>query len=136
MTPFFVHGIPRPEGSTRAWVRGGKAIITHANKNLLPWRQEVAACAVAAHVELSAKHIPVEISAAFVFPRPSGVSEKKRPLPSTRPDIDKLLRGILDALAGIAYVDDGQVCSVSATKTYARDGERIGAHIRVAELTK
>lgn len=35
-----------------------------------------------------------------------------------KPDVDKLVRCILDALTGICYVDDCQVVTVTATKLY------------------
>jgi Holliday junction resolvase RusA-like endonuclease len=40
-------------------------------------------------------------------------------LPATRPDIDKLLRAVLDALTGLVFVDDGQVVTVNMAKEYA-----------------
>lgn len=36
-----------------------------------------------------------------------------------RPDIDKLTRSLLDALTGIVYVDDSQVCMLAVNKVYA-----------------
>ena len=49
-------------------------------------------------------------------------------MPSVAPDLDKLIRAVLDGLTAIAYVDDGQVVSIVAEKAY---GARIGADIRV-----
>jgi len=62
------------------------------------------------------------------MPRPKTV---KRNHPSVAPDLDKLIRGALDALTAIAYVDDGQVVEIYSKKIY---GEVIGAKIQVAEL--
>jgi len=36
-----------------------------------------------------------------------------------KPDLDKLVRCVLDALTGVCYVDDCQVASVCATKAYS-----------------
>jgi Holliday junction resolvase RusA-like endonuclease len=47
-----------------------------------------------------------------------------------RPDVDKLLRGVLDPLTGTVWVDDSQVCFATCNKTYAWDN-RPGAHIIV-----
>lgn len=42
------------------------------------------------------------------------------------PTFDKLLRGLLDALTGIAYKDDSQVIDISAEKVYSKcDGADI-----------
>jgi Holliday junction resolvase RusA-like endonuclease len=38
-----------------------------------------------------------------------------------RPDVDKWLRQVLDALTGAVYRDDGQVVTVAASKVFADD---------------
>lgn len=73
---------------------------------------------------------PVKMTIVFTMPRPRTV---KRPFPSVPPDLDKLIRGCLDALTGIAYVDDGQVIEILASKRY---GEAIGAEISLEIVTK
>lgn len=45
---------------------------------------------------------------------------------SKKPDLDKLVRAVQDALTGIIYKDDGQVCRLTANKNYAaHEGVRI-----------
>jgi Holliday junction resolvase RusA-like endonuclease len=39
---------------------------------------------------------------------------------TSKPDIDNLIKGCMDALNGIAYEDDSQVVQVSARKQYAQ----------------
>lgn len=43
--------------------------------------------------------------------------------PAKKPDIDNVLKAVMDALNGAAYVDDKQVVSVTCHKYYAADGE-------------
>ncbi len=43
---------------------------------------------------------------------------KTREHPSGRPDIDNYLKAILDALNGIVWIDDAQVCQIKAIKIY------------------
>ena len=57
----------------------------------------------------------VFINLLFSMPRPKTV---KRPSPTVPPDLDKLIRGVLDALTAVAYVDDGQVTEITAIKVY------------------
>lgn len=49
-------------------------------------------------------------------------------VPSTMPDVDKLIRGVLDALTNVVYGDDGQIVRAVGTKRY---GEPARAEIRV-----
>jgi len=45
---------------------------------------------------------------------------------TSRPDIDNLQKSVLDALNGIAFNDDSQVCLIQARKQYAQfDGVKI-----------
>ena len=39
--------------------------------------------------------------------------------PSRKPDIDNVLKVVLDALNGVAYKDDSRVVAVSARKVYS-----------------
>jgi Holliday junction resolvase RusA-like endonuclease len=41
----------------------------------------------------------------------------------TRPDIDNLAKGVLDAMNGIVYVDDGQVVEINISKLYSNQEE-------------
>jgi len=49
-----------------------------------------------------------------------------------RKDLDKFVRGILDALKkGGAYADDGQVADLIAAKVYCAPGQQPGARIDI-----
>ena len=50
---------------------------------------------------------------------------------TSKPDLDKLVRCIKDALTGIAWKDDAQVSLVCATKVY---DEQPGARISIKPL--
>lgn len=70
----------------------------------------------------------------FLFDIPKSWSKKKRENTTwhtSRPDSDNLLKGVKDALNGIAYIDDAQVCYVSAKKQYA---EASGIEIEIIKL--
>lgn len=75
---------------------------------------------------------PITIDMTFSFVRPKSVSAKKRPHHTVKPDVDKLVRAVLDALTNVAYRDDSQVIRISANKIYS-DSEyidiTIGEHI-------
>ena len=117
---FTVYAKPEPQGSTRAFVIKGRAVTTSTNKNLKCYRQQVSLSAVAAMNEPGAELIlrknPVRLTVAFYFSRP--VSKSKKAFPTVKPDIDKLIRAVGDALTGICYADDSQIIDVQAFKFY------------------
>jgi Holliday junction resolvase RusA-like endonuclease len=115
---FIAYGLPVPQGSTRAFVVNGRAVTTSANKNLRPWRDTVAAAARdATETTLSG---PVVVLATFTLPRPSARPKKDR-WPDRRPDLDKLLRGLLDGITGPTVTDDAQIVGVTCWKRYVGD---------------
>ena len=123
MITFTVYGTPKPQGSTRAFIPKGwkRAIITTDNKQLKPWRQQITGTAIALGM------IPIEGGVAmtlrFYFKRPKSVA-KTRLRPTVKPDLDKLVRGCLDALTGIAYKDDSQVVQFTEISKHYDDVER------------
>lgn len=79
----------------------------------------------------------VRLGVTFYMPRPASISIKKRPLPIVAPDLDKMIRGVGDALkaAGV-YKDDAQIVSIQATKVYGTDEamESPGAWIVISQV--
>jgi Holliday junction resolvase RusA-like endonuclease len=113
---FIVRGTPAPQGSKHAYVVGNRARVVEDSKMSAPWRDSVAAAAADAMNGASPIDAPVTVTITFFFARPQSV---KRPLPSVRPDIDKLARAVLDGLtAGGVYTDDSRVVDLHAKKRY------------------
>ena len=73
---------------------------------------------------------PVAVEVAFFLPRGKTVKRKQ---PAVKPDLDKLVRAVLDALTGYCYKDDGQVVRVVAVKEYA-DGQHTGCELIVRQM--
>ncbi|MBF6063033.1 RusA family crossover junction endodeoxyribonuclease [Nocardia terpenica] len=129
MTSLWVPGHPAPQGSKRH-IGGGRMI--ESSKALKPWRSLVALRARAAGFNLAPG--PVAVSTEFVLRRPASAPKTSHVHAIRRPDVDKLVRAILDALTGIAYVDDSQVTHLYAGKRLAVSGEPSGALITVRSL--
>lgn len=131
MIAFEVVGEPVPQGSTRAFMAGGRPVVTHVNSsNLHNWRDVIGYAAREACDTLLLG--PVEVTAVFSLTRPK--SRPKRDLfPDRKPDLDKLARALLDSLTGTVVRDDAQVVGLRVKKRYARPDEQPGAMITVEE---
>lgn len=126
MSEFFVPGIPQPQGSKTGYVVGGRAVVVDKNPALLkPWRKQVAAIAESAHTYLAKLDGAVSLYAVFVMPRGKTV---RRAAPSVKPDLDKLVRALMDGItdAGNVWTDDAQVTRIEVEKVY---GETPGVHV-------
>ena len=119
---FFVPGIPKSKGSkSMIKTKTGRYLMIEANANKLRvWMRAIEARAMLAFKE------PIEgaihLECRFYFQRPKTV--KKRLLPHVKPDLDKLLRAVDDALQGIAFKDDSQVTTIISHKYYVTDNNQ------------
>jgi len=69
----------------------------------------------------------VEMHFVFVRQMPKAWSRKKREemngMPcETKPDVDNLVKAVMDGLNGIAYEDDSQVVRITARKEWGEEG--------------
>jgi crossover junction endodeoxyribonuclease RusA len=119
-------GEPVPQGSLRAFVHDGRAVITYGPRAMAlgTWRGLIGAAALQAMEERDPFAGPLVIEAQFRFRRPASHYGARGVLPRYAaaipgPDIDKVCRALLDALTGIVYRDDRQVAALMATKSYA-----------------
>lgn len=137
------YGDPQPQGSMRAFQPKGARfpVVTSDNPKLKGWRKIVKAAALA-HTErdCSAADPLIYGSVAaylyFTMRRPKSI--KGDVYPTSKPDLDKLARGVLDALTE-AYVfeDDSRVVKLVTMKLYPNQGadalDRPGVFIRVRQ---
>lgn len=79
----------------------------------------------------------VHIHAYFGVPKSASKKQKELMLrgivkPTKKPDVDNIIKIVLDGLNGIAYADDKQVAIVSCTKEYDEQ-ERVEVIIKSLE---
>ena len=79
--------------------------------------------------------VQVEIDAHFEVPKSTKRAEKELMLenkinPTKKPDIDNIVKIILDAMNGIAFKDDIQITKLSVEKTYS---ETESVKIKISE---
>lgn len=134
---FSVIGIPQPRGSKRAMPNraGGRPLMVDTNSKSAPWMATVAAEASKAMKGKPLLDGPLVLSVAFLFPRPKShyrsgkrSAELRDDAPKRhgkKPDCDKLLRAIGDAMTGVVYRDDAQITGISAGKFYDDAGGRV-----------
>lgn len=123
MKKFFVRGRPVPQGSLK-FIQG-RPIHVRA-QDLALWRADIARNAqVNGYTPVSGA---VRVSAMFVMKQPKSVT---RVYPHVKPDLDKLIRAVLDGLTGVAYEDDCQVVVIESSKCY---GPHEGAWIGVERI--
>jgi crossover junction endodeoxyribonuclease RusA len=125
---FLIPGAAVPKGS-RTMYRGRSV---ESSKRWPDWHKTVADYAVQ---ERAKQHLPrfegaIALTVGFFLPKPKRPKHDRH---ITRPDLDKLVRGICDALTGIIWLDDAQVTVISATKAYA-DADGPLVLVRVAEV--
>jgi len=134
---FAVRGVPMPKGSTKAvsivsrfprTVASAQDLlacvrVTSDNIDAKAWEQQVSIAAFAATANNpSWRHFADDktraytLGCVFYLPAPS---RDKRPHPTTKPDLDKLVRAVGDALTGTLWRDDAQVIAATAEKRYA-----------------
>lgn len=134
MITFFAPGAPQPKGSTRAFVVGGRAVITNDARKAKPWAAVVTLAAREAMGDAQPLVGPVRVTLRFGFARPAGHFGKRGLLPSApgcmavKPDVDKLARCTLDALTSVVFSDDARVVALSAEKSYS---DAPGVHVTV-----
>lgn len=113
-----VFGDPVPQGSKRAVVHRstGKAVMFEGNSaRLRTWRSEIVS-ALRAIFDGDPFPGPVKVSIFFFLRRPL---RPRYPLPTVRPDVDKLTRAVLDAIEAAGVIrNDAQVVTLSARKRY------------------
>lgn len=129
-TTIHVPGTPAPQGSKNAYRHGNKTILVETSKKLPTWRKTIQF-----HAQ---KHCPQPLQGAihldieFIMPRPKTLPKKQKHM-TKKPDLDKLIRAVGDALTTIAYKDDNQINTITARKRYQHQNEQTGAIITIQE---
>jgi len=128
---FVIPGTPHPWRAPQVVTLKNGQRIAHKEKAELQWKDTVRAEARAAGVKYQDDG-PMGTYVLVVYPRPRSWPKKTRLTREpkiTRPDSDNILKGIQDALQGIACRDDGQFYSSHIERVWGEPGE--SAHVLV-----
>jgi crossover junction endodeoxyribonuclease RusA len=148
MISFWIPGTPKAQGSKKIVMAGGKnkprrAMIIEDNPHgHRTWRNAVeAACWTAVPGLREKLSCPVSVKLDFLFERPKSHYLTKDGKPTgelrpgaraemtTKPDLDKLARAVIDSITAVLLADDSQVICLSATKKYGPAGEDPGVQV-------
>jgi crossover junction endodeoxyribonuclease RusA len=138
MIVFTVFGEPIPQGSLKAFMPKGRRfpVVTADNPRTRPWKFNVTSAAREALKGAPPIQGSVGLELGFYLPRPKS-TPKRVAAQIKKPDLDKLIRAVLDALtAAGAWNDDSQVTRVSALKRFAATFQSPGiprAEIKIFE---
>jgi len=110
----------------------GVTVTDQGGKELEAWQEHVFVQALSARnvsgMRAIARPAACEVTMVFVMPRPAGhwtasgsltAEGRAKPLPSVKPDLDKMQRAVLDGLSRALVEDDAQVCVAHLYETYA-----------------
>lgn len=148
----FAAGEPIPQGSmTGLPIKGTRRIVVQPSnkKALYRWRDTVMAAAFNAIAEqhYTPTDGPLQVDLTFYFDRPAyhfGTGRNARLLKpgapayvAVFPDIDKLIRAVLDAFTKAdVYADDSRVVKLAVTQLYIRPGQQPGVLARIRPVVE
>ena len=133
---FQIVGEPKGKGRPR-FSRRGNYVRTYTPEDTLNYEAYIK---VSYLNEVGRKKLEGQIEAKItgIFPIPKSTSKKQRALMlsgdvmhTKKIDCDNLAKTVLDALNGIAYDDDKQVCRLIVEKKY---GENPCVNVRLKEI--
>lgn len=121
--------------------------VRHAKKGIDKDAREIARIALNAREAVDwplLRGEAIAVTVRFFTQRPSGhygtgrnaglLKDSAPTRPAKRPDVDKWVRHLLDAMTGVVYTDDGQVVSLLATKEYAEGSTPPRTEVEVSVL--
>lgn len=126
LTSFVVQGAPVGKGRPRITTRSGfaRAFTPERTRNYESQVAEAARLAMAKDGQATISG-PVSVFIKANFAIPASYTKKKRALcaqgairPTVKPDIDNIVKAILDGMNGVVYEDDKQVVACTITKHY------------------
>lgn len=121
-TIFTVDGEPQGKARPR-FTRGGRA---YTPKKTVEYERAIKNAFLAAGGTLT--NLPVKVSINAYYKIPASATKKKAEqmmsgeiLPTKKPDTDNIAKAVCDALNGVAYHDDAQVCILRVKKKYSTE---------------
>lgn len=130
---FTINTQPIAKGRPRLTTRGGFA-RAYTPRKTADYELAVRAACAKAMADTPPLEGPVAVVLDFYIQPPKSWSKRKKaapPMHTGRPDLDNLTKSVLDGMNGVAWLDDGQVVIIRASKQY---GDTPCIKVNVTEL--
>lgn len=133
---FEVLGEPRGKQRPRMCIIKGKT-VAYTPKPTRDYEQKIKSNYKATTKKFFDKDVPLEIDikAYFSIPKKFAANvHNKKILPLSPPDVDNVAKIVCDALNGVAFFDDRQVCKLNIEKYYS-EIPRVIVELKALEVT-
>lgn len=128
MIQFTVYGPIKGKGRPRSFRMKNGAIGTYTPRETAAFEERIRTIA-AEHKPTMPIEGPVHLKLECYFLIPKSKRKKNKVLQPkrhiTKPDIDNVLKAVVDSLNRLIYYDDAQICFCIVSKEYVEDAERI-----------
>jgi len=128
---FTVPAVPVAQPRVKACIRGKHAGVYTPGKHAVHAFKATVRMAAAEAYKGSPLGGPIAFAVTFYMPRPQ---RRKDAWHITKPDLDNLEKACLDALNGLCWLDDKQVCMKVSSKLYSPSGEAPHVNVSVVEM--
>lgn len=122
---FTITGVPKAKGRPK-FARMGNYVRTYTPKDTIVYENLVKLEYERQCEDMYFDDSPLRAMLIAYFPIPKSISKRKREEMNAgvikhdkKPDCDNLAKSILDALNGIAFNDDSQICVLTVHKLYS-----------------
>ena len=120
---FTVPGQPRGKGRPR-FARRGNFVTTYTDDKTASYENLIAlAYKAAGGTYHETGSVTIGVAAHYAIPKSASKVKREKMLrreikPQTKPDIDNILKAVMDGLNKVAYADDKQITCASVSKSY------------------
>ena len=122
---FFIPGRPIGKGRPR-FVRAGDSVLTYTPKTTRTYEDMVAMIFRSKKKDMFKGYISISVTAYFPIPKSASKALKSKMLsgellPDKKPDLDNIIKTVLDGLNGVAFLDDKAVIKIAGSKRYSTE---------------